>query len=110
MLSCPDLSFNIQEESRTNMKQHPLEGRRMSDVKVTELHSLTPVDFVSYTNWMVKVRLDYLLQEGFVELQYDEEEPIYKCLQPDGSHLFLSETEVEDSMLSKFLEEIGRYI
>ena len=110
MLLCPDLSSTIQKESRTNMKPHPLEGRRMSDVKVKELHSLTPPDFVSYTNWMVRVRLDYLLAEGFVELQEDEGEPMYKCLQEDGSYLFLSETEVEDSMLNHFLKEIGRYI
>lgn len=91
--------------------KHPLHGKRMSEVNLKEVHALTPQDFVSYTNWCVYVRLNYLIAEGFVEIVLDEDEvPSYKCLQPDGTHIFLSETEAEDSLLETLLQGIGRYI
>ena len=91
--------------------KHPLHGKRMSEVSIKEVHALLPPDFVSYTNWCVHVRLNYLLAEGFVELIFDDEGvPAYKCLQPDGTHIILSETEAEDSLLETLLQGIGRYI
>lgn len=91
--------------------KHPLHGKRMSEVSINEVHALTPPDFVSYTNWCVQVRLDYLVEEGFVEIIFDGDDvPSYKCLQPDGTHIILSETEVEDSLLETLLQGIGRYI
>jgi Fe2+ or Zn2+ uptake regulation protein len=83
----------------------------MSEVTVKELHTLSTADFVSYTNWCVYVRLNYLIAEGFVEIVLDEDDvPTYKCLQPDGTHIILSETEAEDSLLETLLQGIGRYI
>lgn len=83
----------------------------MSEVTVKELHTLSTADFVSYTNWLVQVRLDYLIAEGFVEVVFDEEnDPSYNCLQEDGTRILLSETETEDSILNILLTEVGRYI
>ena len=83
----------------------------MSEVNVKEVQALNPLDFVSYTNWVVQARLNYLIAEGFVEVLFDEENvPSYKCLQPDGTHIFLSETEAEDSLLETLLLGLGRYI
>lgn len=83
----------------------------MSEVSLKEVHALLPPDFVSYTNWCVYVRLNYLIAEGFVEIVLNEDDvPSYKCLQPDGTHIILSETEAEDSLLETLLQGIGRYI
>ena len=83
----------------------------MSEVTIKEVQALNPQDFVCYTNWCVQVRLNYLIAEGFVEVLFDEEDvPTYKCLQPDGTHIILSETEAEDSLLETLLQGIGRYI
>lgn len=110
MLSCPLFVPTIDAELRTTMK-HPLHGKRMSEVNVKEVQALNPLDFVSYTNWVVQARLNYLIAEGFVEVLFDEENvPSYKCLQPDGTHILLSETEAEDSLLETLLLGLGRYI
>lgn len=90
---------------------HPFYGKRTSEVKVNELHALSAPDFVSYTNWLVQVRLDYLIAEGFIDVVFDEDEvPSFNCLQEDGTRALLSETEVEDSILEILLVEVGRYI
>lgn len=83
----------------------------MSEVNIKEVQALNPQDFVCYTNWLMRVRLDYLIAEGFVEVIFDEDnDPSFKCLQPDGTHIILSEIEAENSLLETLLHNIGRYI
>lgn len=110
MLSCPLSVPTIDAELRTTMK-HPLHGKRMSEVNVKEVHSLNPLDFVSYTNWLMRVRMDYLIAEGFIDVIFDDEGiPSFDCLQPDGTRVLFTETAVEDTLLHQVLAGIGRYV
>ena len=83
----------------------------MSEVNVKEVQALNPLDFVCYTNWLMRVRLEYLIAEGFIDVVFDKEGvPSFNCLQPDGTRLLFTETEVEDTLLHMLLEDIGRYV
>ena len=91
--------------------KHPFHGKRLSEVKIKEVHTLCPSDFISYTNWLMQVRLDYLITEGFVEVvQEEEEDPIFNWMQEDGSWVEFSEIEIENSILSEVLLNLGRYV
>lgn len=90
---------------------HPLSGKRRSEVTVDEILSLAPIDYVCYTNWLVQIKLDYLIAEGFINVQFDNEgTPIFHCLMDDGSYAVYTETQLEDSILRTTLTGIGRYI
>ena len=91
--------------------KHPFHGKRLTEVTIKEVHTLRPVDFIAYTNWLMQVRLDYLIAEGFVDiLQEEEEDPIFNWLQEDGSWESFSETEIEDLILVEVLQNLGRYV
>ena len=91
--------------------KHPFYGKRPSEVNTKQVRSLAPSDFVAYTNWLMRVELDYLIAEGFIDVVFDEEGvPTYSCLQTDGTYHLRAETEVEDSILQTLLQSLGRYV
>ena len=91
--------------------KHPFHGKRLSEVMIKEVHTLCSADFISYTNWLMQVRLDYLITEGFVEVvQEEEEDPIFNWMQEDGLWVEFSEIEIENSILSEVLLSLGRYV
>lgn len=91
--------------------KHPFHGKRLSEVNTKEVHTLCSTDFISYTNWLMQVRLDYLITEGFIEVvQKGEEDPVFNWMQEDGSWVEFSEIQIENSILTEVLFELGRYV
>lgn len=92
--------------------EHPLYGRRQTEITAEEVATLHPRDFIEYTNWLMQVRLNYLLAEGFFELVEEEgKDPLYKSyFKNEGEDVLYTETKVEDMVLESILISLERFI
>ena len=92
--------------------KHPLYGKRQTETTAEEVASLHPRDFISYTNWLVQLKFNYFLAEGFFELVQEEgKDPLYIChFEGTEKGTLFTETNVEDLILQSILISLERYI
>lgn len=91
---------------------HPLFGKRPSEIPVEDIQSLSSEDFICYTNWLTRVRLTYLVAEGFVEIKGEDKSggPLFKLLVPRAPKNLLTENELENLLLKDICMDLERFI
>lgn len=91
---------------------HPLFGKRASEIPVEDIQSLSSKDFICYTNWLMHVRLTYLVAEGFVEIKGEDKDggPLFKLRVPGAPRKLLTENQLEHILLDDICMQLERYI
>lgn len=93
--------------------KHPLYGKRQTETTAEEVASLAPRDFVLYTNWLMNLRLDYFLAEGFFEVAEEQKgnDPLYKChFEGAEKDTLYTEDQLENMVLESILISLERFI